>query len=568
MGQPLYIKRRKIFGVNFANLKLNRGGNMSLFEKIDKIKTSKKIIFLIFIYSVTIFFIYITGGTKYAFTHTIYIPFLLSSVLFRMVGGIVGGIISAVSLAIMPVNTYTFEEQSFLNWVTRLIIFLIFGYISGFISKQSYKEYTKIKKSIYYNEVLEIPNENAFKLAIDKYIENRELFSVVIIYIENKFEIDNTIGHSKSDFTLKTIIKLFKKYQTDERVKFYYSNNNYKFLLKGFSNECTYKWLKKISYNIIEFPINIEDFVIFLKVKIGAVIYNHNLKDSDQVIRKAFIAMDYSKNNDKDFYIYNDSIKRQFDFTTLISEFKQGINSESLYLEYQPKLNLLDNRVHSVEALIRWSHNKYGMIPPSNFIPQLEKTYYINDLTFWILNTVLNDIEEFNNLGLHLKVSINLTPRNIQDEIFVEKLIVLIKEKEPYSQQIEFEMTETDLMTNIDSHIILKKFREKGIVFAIDDFGTGYSSLAYLKKIPADYIKIDRIFIKELLSDSHDKEIVNSTIKLAHTFGKKIIAEGVENFETLEFLKKIECDEIQGYFFAKPMKKNDLIEFLQQEYKF
>ncbi len=121
MGQPLYIKRRKIFGVNFANLKLNRGGNMSLFEKIDKIKTSKKIIFLIFIYSVTIFFIYITGGTKYAFTHTIYIPFLLSSVLFRMVGGIVGGIISAVSLAIMPVNTYTFEEQSFLNWVMSLV---------------------------------------------------------------------------------------------------------------------------------------------------------------------------------------------------------------------------------------------------------------------------------------------------------------------------------------------------------------------------------------------------------------------------------------------------------------
>ena len=535
---------------------------MSLFEKIDKIKTHEKIIFLFVLYCNSLFFIYITGGTKYSYTHIIYIPFLLSSVLFGMRGGIIGSLISSTFLAIMPVNTETLEMQSFTNWFTRLIIFLIFGYISGFISRQAYREYYRMKKSTYYDNLLGIPNENAFKLAIDKCIENNELFSIAIIYIENKFEIDNTIGHSKSELTLKTITELFKKYQVDKKIEFFYSNNNYKFLLRDFSHEGTHKWLKNLNHNILEFPLNIEDFVIFLKAKIGAVIYNYNLKDSDQIIKKAFIAMDYSRNSENDFYIYNDNIKKTFDFTTLISEFKQGLNNNFLYLEYQPKLNLKENKVYSVEALIRWNHKKYGMISPSSFIPQLEKTYYINDLTYWILKTVIKDIKEWKNLGLNLKVSINLTPRNIQDEIFVDKMLMLFKENEPYSKQIEFEMTETDLMTKIDSHKTLDKFREQGIIFAIDDFGTGYSSLAYLKKIPADYIKIDRIFIKELLSDNYDKEIVDTTIKLAHTFGKQIIAEGVENHETLEFLKKINCDEIQGYYYAKPMKKIELMKFL------
>lgn len=535
---------------------------MNLFEKIDKIETYKKIMFIFALYVFALTIIYVTGGTKYSYTHIIYIPFFLCSVLFKMIGGILGSLISAGTLAIMPVNTCTLEMQSFSNWFTRLIIFIGFGYISGFISKQAHKDYQKAKKSSYHNE-LGIPNGNAFKMEINKCIEQNEDFSIVIIYIENKFEIDNTVGYSKSILTLRTITGFFQNYITCDEIKFFFSENNYKFLLKNFSYESTLEWIKIINSDVSTKSINIEDFIIFLKTKIGSAVFDKSNISSDEIIKNAFIAMDYSRSNYKDFYIYNSDIEKTFDFTTLISEFKQGIINHDLYIEYQPKLNLISNKVYGIEALIRWKHKKYGMIPPSNFIPQLEKTNYINDLTYWILENVLEDIKEWIKLGLHLKVSVNITPRNIEDENFSEKLLNFIKENRPYSQDIEFEMTETDIMKNFESYNILNRFKNNGITFAIDDFGTGYSSLAYFKRIPADYIKIDRVFIKEILSNSYDKEIVTTTIKLAHTFGKLVIAEGVEDIETLEFLRKIGCDEIQGYFYAKPMIKNALVDFLR-----
>lgn len=535
---------------------------MNLFEKIDKIETYKKIIFIFALYIFALIIIYITGGTKYSYTHIIYIPFFLCSVLFKMLGGILGSLISAVTLALMPVNTCTLEMQSFSNWFTRLIIFLSFGYISGFISKQAHQEYHRAKKSSYHNE-LGIPNGNAFKMEINRCIEQKKDFSIVIIYIENKFEIDNTIGHSKSSLSLRTITQFFQRYITCDEINFFFSDNNYKFLLKNFSYESTLEWIKIINSDISTQPVNIEDFIIFLKTMIGSAVFDKNTINSDEVIKNAFIAMDYSRNNYKDFYIYNSDIEETFDYTTLVSEFKQGLDRNDLYIEYQPKLNLINNKVYGIEALIRWKHKKYGMIPPSNFIPKLEKTNYINDLTYWILENVLEDIKDWEKLGLHLKVSVNITPRNIEDEKFSEKLLKFVNENKPHSQNIEFEMTETDLMKNLESHNILDRFKKDGIIFAIDDFGTGYSSLAYFKEIPADYIKIDRTFIKEILSNDYDKEIVTTTIKLAHTFGKSVIAEGVEDLETLEFLKQIDCDEIQGYFYAKPMVKSTLTEFLK-----
>ena len=259
----------------------------------------------------------------------------------------------------------------------------------------------------------------------------------------------------------------------------------------------------------------------------------------------------------------------KFSTTTLISEVVNSLKYEHFHLEYQPKLNLQDNKVYGVEALIRWNHPVLGKISPIDFIPQLEKTSYINSLTYWILNRVIEDLKDWKSKGIDLKISINITPYNIQSKEFVKKMLQLMDNfKESFS--VELELTESALMNELESiKEILADFKDKGIKIYIDDFGTGYSSLAYLKNLPIDYIKIDKSFIDEMITDENDKEIVNTTIKLGHALGKIIVAEGVENKETLDLLKQMGCNEIQGYYFAKPMKKDVLEEFLKinQNYK-
>ena len=199
----------------------------------------------------------------------------------------------------------------------------------------------------------------------------------------------------------------------------------------------------------------------------------------------------------------------------------------------------------------------------------MERTSYINSLTYWILNRVIEDLKDWKSKGIDLKISINITPYNIQSKEFVKKMLQLMDNfKESFS--VELELTESALMNELESiKEILADFKDKGIKIYIDDFGTGYSSLAYLKNLPIDYIKIDKSFIDEMITDENDKEIVNTTIKLGHALGKIIVAEGVENKETLDLLREMGCNEIQGYYFAKPMKKDVLEEFLEinQNYK-
>lgn len=532
--------------------------------KLYNISYKNKMIFLTILYSLVIFIIYLTGGTKYAYPHLIYIPFFLSSLYFQVMGGISGAIISGVFLAIIPMDTVTLEMQSLYNQFVRFIIFLGFGYILGVISKIIHKEYEKVKSASLYDNIAELPNHNAFKLAIDSSMQNNENFSIAIIFIENKFEIHNSIGHSNSDVILKTITRLLSSYSIENEIKIFYSDNNYKFLLKEFSENETQKWIEKVTCELIKYPVIINNFSVFLKIKTGAVYHDTQCPNSDELIKKAFIAMDYSFTHDKDFHIYSDHMKQMFDFTTLVLEFQKGLIRNHLHLEYQPKLNLLNNKTYSAEALIRWNHPNLGLIPPLSFIPQLEKTTYINDLTYWILETVINDIKDWSKKGINLKISLNLTPKNIQDETFVNKMLLFIKNNEPYSRNIEFELTETDLMTKLETiKDNLNKFRVSGITFAIDDFGTGYSSLAYLKTLPIDCIKIDRTFIKDLLNNDYDKEIVSTTIKMAHALGKTIVAEGVEDVLTLELLDKMGCNDIQGYYHAKPMRKEALEIFIK-----
>ena len=543
---------------------------MGILDKNNYLTKQMKLIILFFSYLLVITIVYFTGGTKFSYPHLIYIPILFSSIFFRLTGGVLGGLISGVMLAIMPLDTVTFQMQTTANWLMRLVLLVNFGFISGLIFKIIIKQYTQLEKIAYYDIVTGLENKILLKKKLDELNSKNIKFYLISISIDNILEILNLVGHSQSELLLKEIANYLNKFKINSNFELYNSYTfRFEFLLTNFSDKYIEDWIKDFINHIQNNPIVLDKASTFLKITLGIYASIETKDKSDEIIKKTYLAIDYANSKGSDYAFYNKNMEDKFSTTTLISEVVNSLKYEHFHLEYQPKLNLQDNKVYGVEALIRWNHPTLGKISPIDFIPQLEKTSYINSLTYWILNTVIDDLKDWKSKGIDLKISINITPYNIQSKEFVKRMLQLIDNfKESFS--VELELTESALMNELESiKKILKDFKDKGIKIYIDDFGTGYSSLAYLKNLPIDYIKIDKSFVDEMTTDENDKEIVNTTIKLGHALGKIIVAEGVENKETLDLLRQMGCNEIQGYYFAKPMKKDKLESFLEvnQNYK-
>lgn len=245
-----------------------------------------------------------------------------------------------------------------------------------------------------------------------------------------------------------------------------------------------------------------------------------------------------------------------------MSELGKTIRENQLTLYYQPKIDLVTQKVVGVEALSRWIHPEMGFISPAEFIPIAEMTDMINDMTTWVIDESLQQVRRWQQKGIVLKVAVNISARNLLNDHILQKIESLLDHYHLPPSCLELEITESTIMNNADDSLkILEDINELGIDLSIDDFGTGYSSLAYLKKLPVKWLKIDYAFIINMLEDEQDQIIVNSTINLAHNLGLSVVAEGVENKETLAQLRLMKCEQAQGYHIAHPMPEKELEEW-------
>ena len=226
---------------------------------------------------------------------------------------------------------------------------------------------------------------------------------------------------------------------------------------------------------------------------------------------------------------------------------------EQFELYYQPKIGLANHKVVGAEALIRWNHPKKGLIPPDDFIPILEQNREIIRLGGWVFETACKQLQTWKNKKYELvPLSVNLSIQQLEDLSFVSKIKETLEKYDVPPEYIELEITESMLMQEVERITkSLNILRALGMKVSIDDFGTGYSSLSYLKKLPVDTLKIDKSFIQEL-ENCDDRQLTNAIISMGKIMNLNIIAEGVETKEQLEVLKKIGCDEVQGYYFSKP----------------
>jgi diguanylate cyclase (GGDEF)-like protein/PAS domain S-box-containing protein len=314
-------------------------------------------------------------------------------------------------------------------------------------------------------------------------------------------------------------------------------------------------------------PYVIDSMILEADASIGISLYPSNGKDSHALLRSADVAMYEAKRRGAGilFYDRTDDIHTP-DRLALTAELGSAIRDDQLLLHYQPKIDLSSNEITGFEALVRWQHPRLGLLFPDRFIPLAEVSDAIHNLTENVLEMALAQQQRWKQAGHQFSVAVNLSARNLIDNRCVNKLEQMLLHYQTDPGMLELEITETALMHDPKGAVtLLKKLSNLGVKLSIDDFGTGYSSLSYLRELPINTLKIDSIFVTDMLRSEQDKIIVRSTITLAHNLNLKVIAEGVEDEETMLSLKQMDCDMVQGYHISKPDNWPGIKDWLQSQ---
>lgn len=255
-------------------------------------------------------------------------------------------------------------------------------------------------------------------------------------------------------------------------------------------------------------------------------------------------------------------LMRSLDQYQILHDINIAINKNQFFLEYQPQIDLATNKICGAEALIRWQHPKKGLIMPQHFVPLAEQSGMIDTITKWVISQVVADAKHLLDMGKSLKLSLNFSPHNFNDEV-VQHLSKKIEKHQLPASYLNIEITENSMMKEGDKTVkkAMQTLEKLGVALSVDDYGTGFSSLSYLQKMSIDELKIDRSFIDKLDYHSDNYAIVFSTLQMSRNLGLCSVAEGVEDEQTLNILKEIGCDVVQGFALAKPMRLKELVQF-------
>lgn len=427
----------------------------------------------------------------------------------------------------------------------------------------------KLHKELLYNathsDITGLPNRNYFEHWLDKQFKQAQSATLVLFHLSRIHEIDKTLGRNVSNRALEqlsmrlnsealTLENLEPIEQTESFNIATISKSTHGLLLTGEFNQQTLKQIKqlqeKINKPLIVNGIEIEPFIHCAYCQ-----YPEHGESANVLLRHSGIALDTAQDTEDYIYGYQESgnpySERRLN---LVSELKTAITENALELYFQPLISTKSEKIMGAEALIRWPHDVHGLIMPDEFIDIAEKTGIIQSLSLWVLRDGLKQLKNWLNIDPEFLLSVNISALNLQNDKFIEALNLILLEYPNQAQNLILEVTETQLMS--DTKHALKNLwalSELGMRIAIDDFGTGYSNLAYLKRIPATELKIDKSFILNLESDPQNKILVETAIQMAHNLGLKVVAEGVESARCFELLQSLGCDICQGYHFSRPV---------------
>jgi len=369
-------------------------------------------------------------------------------------------------------------------------------------------------------------------------------------------EINDTLGHPAGDVILRMVALRLNAVLRDADTLARLGGDEFAILVPDVKDGR--KTAEKVAQNILAcfakpFPHAGQE--LHLGASIGIAIFPEHGEEVDILMSRADVAMYGAKHRDIEYVFYDAaSDPHTPERLQLSGELRRAIENQEFVLHYQPQIDLQQQCVVGVEALIRWRHPQRGLLEPDEFIPVAERHGLINPITDWVVAESLKQCRAWRLGGRMLRVAVNMPGRSFQQPDLVDNILNLVRAAGGQPQCLEIEITENVLMADIEHGVqVLQKLNDAGFTITIDDYGTGYSSLAYLKKLPLHTMKIDKSFVLEMAYDENDAVIVRSTIDLAHNLGYQVVAEGVEDKETWDLLEMLGCDSVQGYYTGRPM---------------
>lgn len=432
------------------------------------------------------------------------------------------------------------------------------GYIHNITNEKEAKLMLEYVSS--YDEVTGLNNSKHFKSIIENILKNLMILesrgALILVNIDNFKFINDTYGHNYGDIFLKKFSDDLKKIFNFNEILCRFGGDEFLLFIPYIDNLKDIKDVIKKIKEILKSPYNINGKKIFTSASIGITVFPDDGESFEVLLQNADAAMYRAKSNGKNqWQMFNSNISREINRIYSIQRgLRTALENNEMFVVFQPKVRLSDDEVDGFEALLRWKSCEIGLVSPGEFIPVAESTRLIIPIGKFVLREVFKKVKYLLLQGYDdFKIAVNLSEIQLREGDLVEYLNSLIDEFEVSPKYIEIEITESMIMKSVDRNIeYLLELKKLGASIALDDFGTGYSSFNHLTKLPIDVLKLDRSFVVDMIDNHKSRYVVENMIQLSHKLGITVVAEGVEEKEQVEYLKSIECDTIQGYYYSKP----------------
>ena len=406
----------------------------------------------------------------------------------------------------------------------------------------------------------DLPNRLLFSDRLQRALahahRHQNRLAVIFVDLDHFKHINDSLGHHAGDRLLREVASRLQSCLRSDDTVARQGGDEFIVLLTDIDELQPARVAEKILDTIAQ-PLKIEHQELVVCASLGIAVYPDDGLDKDELLRNADTAMYHAKAAGRAAYQFfkpsmNQAAQQRL---TLEVALRQAIDRQQFVLHFQPQIELSSGRIHGCETLIRWQHPHYGLIPPGRFIAIAEEIGLIDEIGLWVLDQACQQVCQWRQRGHHpLRIAVNVSARQFRKPTFTDRIINVLNRTQLPCQELELEITETLLMDQSPETLAnMSTLDRLGVRLAVDDFGTGYASMTYLKKLPVHRVKIDRSFVRDVISDPGDAAIVRAITTLGHDLGMDVVAEGVETAEQLALLKELGCDFGQGYYFARPL---------------